>query len=63
MLTAMAIIFVPVLQPTNQMSYNTAQFYNVALAAFVACGAAALILVLSEALAQHADYFDAGLLA
>ena len=42
MLTAMAIIFVPILAPTNQMHYNTADFYNVALASFVASGAATL---------------------
>jgi uncharacterized membrane protein YccC len=42
MLTAMAIIFVPVLAPTNQMSYDPMQYYNLALAIFVACAAAAL---------------------
>jgi uncharacterized membrane protein YccC len=41
-LGAMAFIFVAGLQPTNQMSYNTLQFYNFALAVFVGCGAGAL---------------------
>ncbi len=41
-LTAMAVNFMPLLAPTNQMSYDTAQFYNIALAIFVGCGTAAL---------------------
>ncbi len=40
--TAMAAIFVPLLSPANQMSYDTAQFYNTALAIVPGCGAAAL---------------------
>ena len=40
--TAMAVNFMPALAPTNQMSYDTAQFYNVALAIFVGCGTGAL---------------------
>jgi uncharacterized membrane protein YccC len=40
--TAMAVNFVPLLQPTNQMSYDTAQFYNFAMSVFAGCGAAAL---------------------
>jgi uncharacterized membrane protein YccC len=35
--TALAINFLPILQPANQMKYNTAQFYNSALAIFVGC--------------------------
>jgi uncharacterized membrane protein YccC len=34
--------FVPLLAPTNQMSYDTVQFYNSALAIVVGCGVAAL---------------------
>jgi uncharacterized membrane protein YccC len=41
-LSAMTVNFMPVLSPTNQMSYDTAQFYNVALAIFFGCAAAAL---------------------
>ena len=41
-LTVMASIFSPLLAPTNPMSYDTAQFYNAALAVFAACLAAAL---------------------
>jgi len=39
---AMAGNFVPLLAPTNQMSYDTVQFYNSALAIVSGCGAAAL---------------------
>jgi len=39
---AMAAIFVPLLSPANQMSYDTAQFYNTALAIVLGSGAAAL---------------------
>jgi uncharacterized membrane protein YccC len=39
---AIALVFVPVLAPTNQMSYDTAQFYNSALAIFTGCGVALL---------------------
>jgi uncharacterized membrane protein YccC len=42
--TAMAGIFVPLLQPTNVMVYDTAQFYNSALGIVVGCGVAALSL-------------------
>ena len=38
----MAFNFVPLLAPANQMSYDTAQFYNSALAIVAGCGAAAL---------------------
>jgi uncharacterized membrane protein YccC len=41
-LTPMAFTFIPLLQPLNQMSYDTAQFYNSALAIFAGCGIAAL---------------------
>jgi uncharacterized membrane protein YccC len=42
MFTAMAVYFVPLLAPANQMSYDTQQFYNAALAIMVGLGAAAL---------------------
>jgi uncharacterized membrane protein YccC len=34
----MAFTFIPLLQPLNQMSYDTVQFYNSALAIFAGCG-------------------------
>jgi uncharacterized membrane protein YccC len=37
---AMAFNFIPLLQPLNQMSYDTAQFYNTSLAIFAGCGIA-----------------------
>jgi uncharacterized membrane protein YccC len=40
--SAMAFNFMPLLAPTNQMSYDTAQFYNSALAIVVGCGVAPL---------------------
>jgi uncharacterized membrane protein YccC len=40
--SAMAFNFIPVLQPSNEMSYDTAQFYNAALAIFVGCAVAPL---------------------
>jgi uncharacterized membrane protein YccC len=40
--TAMVIGFVPLLSPANQMSYDTIQFYNFALAIVGGIGAAAL---------------------
>jgi uncharacterized membrane protein YccC len=39
--TGMVTAFVPLLAPTNQMSYDTQQFYNAAIAIVVAVGAAA----------------------
>jgi uncharacterized membrane protein YccC len=39
---AMVAGLVPLLAPTNQMTYDTAQFYNAALAIVAGCGAAAL---------------------
>jgi uncharacterized membrane protein YccC len=39
-LTFMSANFIPLLAPTNQMSYDTAQFYNTALAIVVGCGIA-----------------------
>ena len=42
MFTAMTLLFVPLLAPTNPMSYNTVQFYNAALAIVLGSGAAAL---------------------
>jgi uncharacterized membrane protein YccC len=40
--TAMVLGFVPLLSPANQMSYDTLQFYNFALAIVAGSGAAAL---------------------
>jgi uncharacterized membrane protein YccC len=42
MFAPMAGNFVPLLAPANQMSYDTVQFYNAALAIVAGCGAAAL---------------------
>jgi uncharacterized membrane protein YccC len=39
--TGMVTAFVPLLAPTNQMSYDTQQFYNAAIAIVVGVGAAA----------------------
>jgi uncharacterized membrane protein YccC len=39
---AMTMIFVPLLQPANPMNYDSAQFYNFALATVTSAGAAAL---------------------
>jgi uncharacterized membrane protein YccC len=39
---AMAFNFVPLLAPANQMSYDTVQFYNSALAIVAGCGAGAV---------------------
>jgi len=44
--TAMAFNFMPLLSPTNPMSYDTAQFYNTALAIVVGCGVAPLAFCL-----------------
>jgi uncharacterized membrane protein YccC len=41
-LTAMTMTFVPLLAPTNQMSYDTVQFYNGTLAILAGTGAALL---------------------
>ena len=38
--TAMAFNFMPLLSPTNQMNYNTVQFYNAALAIVAGCSVA-----------------------
>jgi uncharacterized membrane protein YccC len=40
--TAMAFNFMPLLSPTNQMNYNTVQFYNAALAILAGCSVAPL---------------------
>jgi uncharacterized membrane protein YccC len=37
MFTAMTVLFVPLLAPTNPMSFNTLQFYNTALAIIGCC--------------------------
>ncbi len=42
MFTAMAANFVPLLAPSNPMTYDTAQFYNAALAIVAGVGAAAV---------------------
>jgi uncharacterized membrane protein YccC len=42
MFSAMVVSFVPLLAPANQMSYDTLQFYNGALAIVTGVGAAAL---------------------
>src|ERR1700730_9767938 len=41
-LTAMAFNFNPLLAPTNEMNYDTAQYYNSVLAIVVGCGVAPL---------------------
>ncbi|MEI9899040.1 MAG: FUSC family protein [Hyphomicrobium sp.] len=41
-LAIMGFIFLPVLAPENEISYNTLEFYNAALAIFAGCAAAAL---------------------
>jgi uncharacterized membrane protein YccC len=41
-LTAMTFNFNPLLAPTNEMNYDTAQYYNSALAIVVGCGVAPL---------------------
>jgi len=50
MFTSMAGNFVPLLAPANQMSYDTVQFYNSALAIVAGCGVAALSFRLMPAL-------------
>jgi uncharacterized membrane protein YccC len=42
MLTAMTLLFVPLLSPTNPVTYNTVQFYNQALAIVAGASTAAL---------------------
>jgi uncharacterized membrane protein YccC len=42
MFTAMTTIFMPLLAPTNQLSYDVATFYNAALGIVVGAGAATL---------------------
>jgi uncharacterized membrane protein YccC len=44
--SAMGFNFVPLLAPSNQMSYDTAQFYNSALSIVAGCAAAPLAFVL-----------------
>lgn len=50
MFAAMAGNFIPLLAPTNQMNYDTLQFYNGALAILAGCGAAAVSFRLLPAL-------------
>jgi len=40
--TAISVNVMPLLAPTNQMTYNTTQFYNLALAIAAGCGVGAL---------------------
>jgi uncharacterized membrane protein YccC len=40
--TVMAFVFMPMVAPTNEMSFNTIDFYNTALAIFTGCSTAAL---------------------
>src|SRR5580700_7360884 len=50
MFSAMVINFVPLLSPANQMSYDTLQFYNFALAINAGSGVGALFRRAAEAL-------------
>jgi uncharacterized membrane protein YccC len=52
--TTVALAFLPLLAPTNPMSYDTVQFYNAALATFVGCGIAALAFALLPPLSPAA---------
>jgi uncharacterized membrane protein YccC len=45
-LTAMTFNVIPLLAPTNEMNYDTAQYYNSALAIIVGCGVAPLAFLL-----------------
>jgi uncharacterized membrane protein YccC len=49
----MAFNFIPLLQPTNQMSFDTVQFYNSALSIFVGCALAMLSFRLLPPLSQR----------
>ena len=40
--TVMAFVFMPMVAPTNEMTFNTIDFYNTALAIFTGCSTAAL---------------------
>ena len=42
LLTAMSMTFIPLLHPSNQMTYNPLEYYNEALSIIAGCGAAAL---------------------
>jgi uncharacterized membrane protein YccC len=48
--TAITLNFMPLLSPTNEMSYDTAEFYNSALAIVTGCGAASLAFCLLPSL-------------
>ena len=52
--TTIAIVFLPLLAPTNQMSYDAAQFYNSALADVAGCAIVALIFALLPPLSPDA---------
>jgi uncharacterized membrane protein YccC len=45
-LTAMAFNVIPLMAPTNEMNYDTAQYYNSALAIVVGCGVVPLAFLL-----------------
>ena len=44
--TAISLNFLPLLAPTNEMTYDTTQFYNSVLATVVGCGIVALVFAL-----------------
>jgi uncharacterized membrane protein YccC len=48
------VFFIPLLAPANQMTYDTKEFYNIALAIFAGVGATMLALVLLPPLSQAA---------
>jgi uncharacterized membrane protein YccC len=52
--TTIAFVFLPLLAPTNPMNYDTAQFYNSALATLAGCGTAALAFALLPPLSPAA---------
>ena len=59
MFTAMAANFVPLLAPSNPMTYDTAQFYNAALAIVAGVGAGGRFVSLNTA-AVAAHFGHAG---
>jgi uncharacterized membrane protein YccC len=52
--TTIALVFLPLLAPTNQMSYDAAQFYNSALATVTGCAIVALVFALLPPLSPAA---------
>ena len=53
--TVMGILFVPILGPTNPMTYDPAQFYNFALSVFVGFGLGALSFLLLPPYRRHCE--------